>query len=142
MHHRRMAFGAVLSELALMEILVAIGTGNRADAVDIVWMAERTLSADLILTVEAQEREARIHVVAEVCLAGTAFNVAAGAGLIRKLVIVDIFVGVATRASSLFVIELALPLIVAALAAQLLMFTCEAQPELGVVDLRSAPTAS
>jgi hypothetical protein len=125
---------AVLAELAVVLVAMAVCTGERVGAVDAPGVAQDAIVLDLVLTVETDQREPRIHIVVEGLGALTAFDVTIGTGLVVVLSLMGVAMRVAAGADSFLVLELALGFVTAS-AGVAQMLAVEGETELPMVDV-------
>ena len=107
----RVALGAIVTELPLVIILVAVTTGSLARSIDLVLVAADAIGFCLEFAVSAQQRKARVVVMVERCGALSTLDVAGGARLVCELSLVRLLVRMAVGARALRVDRSTAPLV-------------------------------
>jgi len=125
---------AVLAELPVVLVTVAITTAKSAGAVDPPGVAENAVILDLGFAVEPNQRESGIFVVVERVFAFSAFDVAIRTRLVVVLALVHVLVRVAAETGAITVARLGVGL-VATHARALGVLTEQPKPKPSVVDV-------
>ena len=107
----RVALGAIVTELPLVIILVAVTTGSLARSIDLVLVAADAIGFCLEFAVSAQQWKARVVIMVERCGALSTLDVAGGARLVRELPLVRLLVRMAVGARALRVDRSTAPLV-------------------------------